>query len=168
MCILWDSWGTTILHLLEIDNFAEGLFIDNNYHKTYSICTDVLSDITDSLPQQCNNVRLQYFLHLATVFLFMLTDPVHRILHTLWCHSSTSLPAQSNWTQFCLNTYHLKLNNKLRDYFYGHPYDCFPTGSNYIYIYIIYLYSSVTDASMPSLRKLHHSRGARSINGRGA
>ena len=51
-----------------------------------------------------------------------------------------------------------------KKYFYGHPYGCFPMGSNYIYIY-----SCVTYASMrcirSSVRKLHHSRELGQLTG---
>ena len=80
----------------------------------------------------------------------------------LWC----TMPyiSRLEWLLDHYN-YFCKLYN-----FYGHPYDCFPTGSNYIYIYIfcnIYILVS-TCASMRcirSLRKLRHSRGLGQLMG---
>ena len=51
------------------------------------------------------------------------------------------------------------------NYYYGHPYDCFPTGSMYV---IIYNYILTRACVVYVVKEVASFRGARSINGRGA
>ena len=149
------------------------------YYNTLSICTQVYVHVCMCTPVVKFEVYMIIHLHVVIIsILFYSYPPFYRSYNSqkLYCKSAIQcifLHSEKGFVQK-VNTHFVLRPNKQHSQFLrhvasfygpqGHPYDCFPTGSMYVYIFI-FLCHLHEYALYTQLRKFHHSRGLSQLMG---